>query len=150
MTAPDRSALIVDDEPASRELLDIILSEAGYGTVCVAGGAEALDRLADRRFDVVVSDLQMPGMDGLELTQEIRRRSPQMEVLILTAFGSQAASPSTTRSNPRVPRRKDGINMAPPLLGCDGGESENRSRIQACQLVGYEVMEFSEQNHNLS
>lgn len=81
--------LIVDDEPASRELVDIIVSEAGYETEPVSGGAEALSRLEAKPFDVVVSDLQMPGMDGIALTQEIRQRHPDMEVLILTAFGSQ-------------------------------------------------------------
>ena len=89
ITALPRRVLIVDDEPASRELIDIILSDAGYQTECVAGGAEALDRLGARVFDVVVSDLQMPGMDGLALTQAIRARFPDTEVLILTAFGSQ-------------------------------------------------------------
>jgi DNA-binding NtrC family response regulator len=83
------SILVVDDEPSSRELLDIILNEDGYETEAVSGGREALDRLAARRFDMVVTDLQMPGMDGLELTQAIRERHPLCEVLILTAFGSQ-------------------------------------------------------------
>jgi two-component system response regulator HydG len=87
-TSP-RRILIVDDEPASRELLDIILTEAGYATECVPDGATALARLDAGGFDVVVSDLQMPGMDGIALTQEIRTRTPDMEVLILTAFGSQ-------------------------------------------------------------
>jgi len=83
------SVLIVDDEPASRELLEIILSDEGYETVAVANGEQALERLAGRSFELVVSDLQMPGLDGLELTQEIRKRHPDIEVLILTAFGSQ-------------------------------------------------------------
>ncbi len=83
------SILVVDDEPSSRELLDIILNEDGYQTETVSGGRDALERLAARRFDIVVTDLQMPGMDGLELTQQIRERHPLCEVLILTAFGSQ-------------------------------------------------------------
>jgi DNA-binding NtrC family response regulator len=83
------SVLIVDDEPASRELLEIILSDAGYDTEAVASGEKALASLAGRSFELVVSDLQMPGLDGLELTQEIRKRHPDVEVLILTAFGSQ-------------------------------------------------------------
>ena len=83
------SILVVDDEPSSRELLQIILDEDGYETEVVGGGAQALERLALRRFDVVVTDLQMPGMDGLELTQHVRDRFPLTEVLILTAFGSQ-------------------------------------------------------------
>src|SRR6185369_2918919 len=84
-----RRVLIVDDEPASRELVDIILTDAGYDTVPVAGGQEALVQMDVQAFDVVVSDLQMPGIDGIALTQEIRQRHPDVEVLILTAFGSQ-------------------------------------------------------------
>jgi DNA-binding NtrC family response regulator len=87
--AATRCVLIVDDEPASRELLEIILADAGYETESVSGGNAALARLGARSFDVVVSDLQMPGMDGIALTQEIRSRAPDTEVLILTAFGSQ-------------------------------------------------------------
>src|SRR6185295_14340095 len=79
--ADRRRVLIVDDEPASRELLDIILTEEGHETDCVSGGEEALERLAARSYDVVVSDLQMPGMDGLALTQEIRSRFRDTEVL---------------------------------------------------------------------
>jgi DNA-binding NtrC family response regulator len=84
-----RRVLIVDDEPASRELLEIILSEEGFETDAVSGGAEALLRLEAGQYDVVLSDLQMPGMDGIALTQQIRTRHPDLEVLILTAFGSQ-------------------------------------------------------------
>jgi DNA-binding NtrC family response regulator len=84
-----RRVLIVDDEPASRELIDIILTEDGYSTEAVSGGADALVRLDAGAYDVVVSDLQMPGMDGLALTQRIREKHPDVEVLILTAFGSQ-------------------------------------------------------------
>ena len=83
------SILVVDDEPSSRELVDIILNEDGYTTEAVPGGREALERLAARRFDIVVTDLQMPGMDGLELTQAIRERHPLCEVLILTAFSQR-------------------------------------------------------------
>jgi DNA-binding NtrC family response regulator len=87
--SPTGSILVVDDEPSSRELLEIILEEAGHQTETCSGGREALEWLAHHRFDLVVSDLQMPGMDGLELTQAIRERHPLVEVLILTAFGSQ-------------------------------------------------------------
>ncbi len=84
-----KRVLVVDDEPASRELIDIILREDGYETEAVGGSREALAALEAQVFDVVLSDLQMPGMDGLELTENIRRLHPEMEVLILTAFGSQ-------------------------------------------------------------
>ncbi|MEM7245265.1 MAG: sigma-54 dependent transcriptional regulator [Acidobacteriota bacterium] len=81
--------LVVDDEPSSRELLDIILNEEGFTVESASSGPEALQILANGTHDLVVSDLQMPGMDGLELTQQIRERHPDTEVLILTAFGSQ-------------------------------------------------------------
>jgi two-component system response regulator HydG len=89
--APGR-VLVVDDEPASRELLEIILRDEGLEADTVPGGAQALSKLEAAQYDVVASDLQMPGMDGIALTQAIRERHPDLEVLILTAFGSQESA----------------------------------------------------------
>jgi CheY-like chemotaxis protein len=69
------TVLIVDDEFGIGELLDGILSDEGHHVVLAANGRQALERLADTKVDVIVSDLMMPVMDGAALFQSVRGRS---------------------------------------------------------------------------
>ncbi|MFO1069051.1 MAG: PAS-domain containing protein [Geminicoccaceae bacterium] len=72
-----RRVLIVDDEPEIADLLHDILLADGHDVAVVTGGGEALDRLTAERFDLVVSDLTMPGLDGAGLWQAARERDPK-------------------------------------------------------------------------
>ncbi len=69
-------ALVVDDEPSVRETLAEILANAGHHVVSVASGREALERMLDQRFDIILTDLRMPDLDGRALYREIERRWP--------------------------------------------------------------------------
>jgi DNA-binding NtrC family response regulator len=80
--------LLVEDDEAMRVFLAEELLGAGHAVSTAAGGAEALSVLDTAPIDVVVSDLVMPGMRGGDLLAEIRRRDPEIPVVILTAFGS--------------------------------------------------------------
>ena len=80
--------LVVDDEKDYCEVLKMILENNGYVVETCFNGKEALDILEERSFDVVVSDLSMPVMDGFELLKNIKEREYDTEVLILTAFGT--------------------------------------------------------------
>jgi DNA-binding NtrC family response regulator len=79
-----RRILIVDDEAGVRESLRMVLKDT-YEPVAVGSGAEALDALAAGPFDVVLLDIVMPGMDGLELLEEVRSRYARVPVIMLTA-----------------------------------------------------------------
>jgi len=79
-----RRVLVVDDEPGVRESLRMVLKD-GYDTVAVASGAEALETLSAGAFDVILLDIVMPGMDGLQLLEEIRGRRATVPVVMLTA-----------------------------------------------------------------
>jgi len=82
-----RRALIVEDEPAIREIVRLHLSLAGFETDEVADGHAALDRLRTDRFDLVVLDVMLPGVDGVTLCRALRSGGPNQRaaVLMLTA-----------------------------------------------------------------
>jgi two-component system response regulator HydG len=80
--------LIVDDARAECELLADGLRVEGFDPAWVLTGGEALAALAHRDFDVVITDLNMPAMNGTELCEQIRREHPELPVVVVTAFGS--------------------------------------------------------------
>lgn len=82
------SVLVVDDEPDMCDLIRDFLSREGYEVETVTGGAQALERLRRRYFDVVVTDLRMPEMDGMALLSEAKGIDPDVLVILITAFGS--------------------------------------------------------------
>ena len=79
-----RRVLIVDDEPGVRESLRMVLKE-GYEPLAVGSSGEALETLAATSVDVVLLDIVMPGMDGLQLLEELRVRFPNLPIVMLTA-----------------------------------------------------------------
>src|SRR5229473_3278910 len=76
--------LVVDDEPAARKLLTIYLGAPDYYCAMASNGEEALVTLPRERFDAVISDLRMPGIGGMELLAEVRRRHPYVAFLVTT------------------------------------------------------------------
>ncbi|HKP73349.1 MAG TPA: sigma-54 dependent transcriptional regulator [Pyrinomonadaceae bacterium] len=83
-----KSILVVDDERSQREILEMILSGEGYDVMTAASGEAALKIAKDRRFDLVLTDLKMTGMDGIELLQRLLAYDSSIIVLLLTAHGS--------------------------------------------------------------
>ncbi|HWP81736.1 MAG TPA: sigma-54 dependent transcriptional regulator [Bacteroidota bacterium] len=80
--------LIVDDETIIRESLSFVLQKEGYEVSEASNGAEALRMHEKHPFDVVISDIEMPEMRGIELLEQITQRTPETFVLMITAFGS--------------------------------------------------------------
>ena len=76
--------LVVDDHPINRKVMHATLEKMGLAAVEVASGLEALERLGEEAFDLVLMDCEMPGMDGFEATRRLRARS-QVPVVALTA-----------------------------------------------------------------
>jgi DNA-binding NtrC family response regulator len=79
--------LVVDDEEGARELFNTILSDEGYEVALAVNGSEALSRIKGGGYDLVVTDIKMPGMDGLQLLQEIRKTGSNVDVIMVTAYG---------------------------------------------------------------
>ncbi len=80
--------LVVDDEPHILELFAEVFGAAGYNVVTASNGTEALEKFEPGRFDCIVSDLAMPGMDGLELLKQIKSRDRKVIFLMITGYPS--------------------------------------------------------------
>jgi len=83
-----RSVLIVDDEESMRHLLSVILRDHGYEARAVSNGEDALKELAARDYDLVLSDVRMPRMDGLKLLREVQRIRPDLTFIVMSAYGT--------------------------------------------------------------
>ncbi len=83
-----KSILVVDDEKNQREILETILSGEGYDVTTASSGEAAMKFVESRRFDLVLTDLKMTGMDGLELLKELTNFDKSIIVILLTAHGS--------------------------------------------------------------
>ncbi|WP_306215746.1 response regulator transcription factor, partial [Actinoplanes sp. RD1] len=82
--------LVVDDDPTVSDVVRRYLEQAGCRVRLAADGAAALSAAAADRPDLVVLDLMMPGIDGLEVCRRLRRRDPDLPVVMLTALGEEA------------------------------------------------------------
>jgi len=83
----NENILLVDDEPGIRKVLRISLSEMGYAVSTAENGEEALALFRETAPEIVVTDIKMPGMDGIRLLREIKRENPETEVIVITGHG---------------------------------------------------------------
>jgi two-component system response regulator AtoC len=81
--------LIVDDDDSLRESLDLVLSAEGYEVLGAGDGTEALEILREVPVEIVLCDLRMPGIDGLELLPELAKRSPDATLILMSAYGTE-------------------------------------------------------------
>ena len=79
--------LLIDDEPDIREVIGIVLADAGYQVETASDGATGLSLCEKISPHIVITDIRMPGMDGLEVLENIKRKFPDIEVIVITAFG---------------------------------------------------------------
>jgi two-component system response regulator MprA len=82
--------LIVEDDAITRRNLSVLLNDEGYDVDQAGDGVQALEILAGRPFDLVLSDIVMPRMDGLKLLQQLHFMAPQMPVVIMTSYVSDS------------------------------------------------------------
>ncbi len=88
-TDPDRPAiLVVDDEPVIRDTLAEYLHLEGYAVAVAATGEDAVAQAQAQRFDVVLCDVNLPGLDGLEVLEELSKRCPETFVILVTAYAT--------------------------------------------------------------
>ncbi len=80
--------LVVDDELSMRQFLEILLKKEGHEVVCMEEGGQALTRFREENFDLVISDIKMSKMDGLELLKKIKEHRPHAAIIMITAYAS--------------------------------------------------------------
>jgi len=96
---PAEKILIVDDEEGMRRLLSRILIREGYETIAVGSGEEALREVANDQFDLVITDIKMPGgMTGVELLHELKSFDPKLTILVITAYGTVESAVQALRA----------------------------------------------------
>jgi len=94
--------LAVDDDGLVRRSLEILLREAGYDATVAGSGQEALGFLPQRHFDLLITDIRMPGMDGLQVIQAVRQYCQEMKKkpipeIVLTGYSDEAVRQSAVR-----------------------------------------------------
>ena len=99
--------LIVEDDPISRKYIGVFLRQEGFEVDEAKDGAEALDLLDSSQFDLVLSDIRMPRVDGIAVVSHLRAISPDTPFIVLTAYPDDAISLS------RMPRA---LFMSKPVL----------------------------------
>lgn len=85
-----RKVLVVDDDPTVGKAFDRVLSEKGCAVSTALNGQEALKKLGEDDYDVVYTDIRMPGMNGIEVAERVRQRRPWIPVVIVTGYGTAA------------------------------------------------------------
>lgn len=90
--------LIVDDEAGMQRLLSRVLERQGYETLTVGSAADALQLIESDSFDLVLTDIQMPGMNGLELLREIKAFDPSLPIIVVTAYGTVESAVESLRA----------------------------------------------------
>jgi len=84
---PKQRVFFVDDEPKIRELVGETLKQEGFRISCFAGADDCLKKLCTDRCDLLITDVKLPGMSGLELLAEVKRFFPSLPVVVITGYG---------------------------------------------------------------
>ncbi|MDY6863796.1 MAG: response regulator, partial [Thermodesulfobacteriota bacterium] len=92
------SILVVDDELSMRELLEIILTKEGYHVTTASNGKEALGLCKQNAFDIILTDIRMPKVDGFGILSQVKEISPESDVIMITAYGSMESAMESMKS----------------------------------------------------
>lgn len=85
---PEKEILVIDDEQMILDMLDQILSAAGYEVRTALGGKEALEIFADHPVNLVLTDIKMPGIDGYDLLREIKEKDPDTRIVLMSGYSN--------------------------------------------------------------
>ncbi len=129
----DARVLVVDDEPAARSGLEILLKQEGFDVRTAGSGADALESWAEQPADLVVTDLRMPGMDGLELVARLHDLEPTLPVIVVTSDSEVATAVAAVRAGANDYLTKP-IDLDALLVSIDQALAHRDLRIEAENL----------------
>ena len=131
------SILVVDDEKDFVEMLSLRLQEAGEKVSTAYSGKECLETLEKTNIDVVILDIKMPGMDGMETLREIKKRFPIIEVIMLTGHGSTETAVEGMKSGAfdYLMKPADFDDLAAKLEGARKRKDEQEERIRKAEVT---------------
>ena len=81
--------MVIEDDEEMRSLLKDFFEEEGFETDSVSNGVDALQKLAKDHFDLIITDIRMPGLTGLDILPVVKRLQPKASVIVITAFGNE-------------------------------------------------------------
>jgi CheY-like chemotaxis protein len=132
-----RKVLVVDDDPVVGKSFDRVLSGKGYAVITASDGQEALSKLEAEDYDVVFTDIKMPGMNGIEVAERVKQKRPWLPVVIVTGYGStdnetraEAAGVSGFLRKPLSPEMIEG-SAQKALLERDAAPAQPKEKIEA-------------------
>jgi len=131
------NVLLVDDEKDFVEMLSLRLKEAGERVTPAYSGKECLETLGRKNIDVVILDLKMPGMDGIETLKEIKRRFPLVEVIMLTGHGTTESAVQGMKlgSYDYILKPADFEDLTSKLAGARKRKDEQEERIRKAEAT---------------
>lgn len=88
-TEPKARVLVAEDNPAVREFITRSLTGDGYAVVAVADGQQALDKLAEEKFNILVTDIVMPNVDGIALALKAVRQFPDLRIVMISGYAQE-------------------------------------------------------------
>ncbi len=155
MAAPPR-VLIVDDEVSLLLTLAANLELDGLEVSTADGGAQALELVKHQPFDVMLSDVRMPGMNGVELFREVRKLRPNLPVILMTAYSVESLLDEAIREGAfavlpkpfdldRLPILLTGAARAPAILVVDAAPAEAEATADALRRVGLRALALSDE-----
>ena len=87
-----RQILLMEDEPSVAQGLQMVLKEEGYGVDLAMTGHSALEKFKQKYFDLLVADLRLPDMDGMEVIKAVKDRRPETGVVVITGYATVASA----------------------------------------------------------
>jgi DNA-binding NtrC family response regulator len=126
--------LVIDDEADVREMLEFILSDAGFEVATVDGGMAAVELARAGRFDVAVTDMRMPDMNGIETLIALKELDPTIEVVVVTGYASEQTAAECIHLGAFGYLRKPfELNELRPLI--DGALARRTATLAARELA---------------
>lgn len=143
------TVLVVDDSAWDRHKVGSLLQRAGFEVIFAEHGKAALDLLADKRVDLVVTDLQMPELDGLELVEAIRLRYPAVPVILMTAHGSEEIAVKALQRGAAnyVPKLSVTTELIPTVKSVLDVAQTERPRTESPELNVIDLVEYTESKY---